>query len=163
MNITEELRKWAHNSASATTVDEAILIDIADHIDAEHEKALAEQYASLTYDMKPMTDENMAKDGWVRLPVDADGVLINVGDETWPINLGPSWHSPVDFMTLTEDGWRVGGGKPSELRHWKAPTIEDTLQELREKAVGHDIAHTTAVRNTITEYAERIKEMTRDA
>jgi hypothetical protein len=162
MGITEELRKWAHNSASATAVDEAILVDIADRIDAEHEKALSKQFASLTYDMSPMTDENMAKDGWVRLPVDADDVPINVGDEVCFVE-DPKHHNTVNFITLGEDGWRVNNYKTSRLRHWTKPTIESTLLEMLETAVGYSDAHTSVAYDAVTECAEKLKEMFDDA
>lgn len=48
----------------------------------ERENAeLKQQLESLMFDCKPMTDENMAESGWVRLPKDADGEVIRVGDE----------------------------------------------------------------------------------
>ena len=80
MSITDELRDWgldAHASWKIDKTDVDALHAIADRIDAEYER----MYADLTIGMEPMTEESMAEHGWVKLPVDADGVPIRVGDE----------------------------------------------------------------------------------
>lgn len=88
MSITDKLREafddctvmaGVENDFECVYITKTAAMRLLDEIDAEHEKELAEQYASLTVDMEPMTDENMAKHGWVRLPKDADGVLGNDG------------------------------------------------------------------------------------
>ena len=85
-SITDELRKWVHEAENDGVIfvdpnsprsDIPELLGIADRIDAEHER----MYEDLTSGMEPMTEDNMARDGWVKMPVDADGVPIHVGDE----------------------------------------------------------------------------------
>lgn len=66
MSITDELREWGSRWEDVVARE---VSEIADRIDAEHRAAL-EKVAS-------MVDH----DGWVELPVDADGVTIHVGDE----------------------------------------------------------------------------------
>lgn len=84
MSITDELREWAHGFNGPWKRNEEALLAIADRIDEQTVK----MYADLTIGMEPMDEEHMAKDGWVKLPVDSDGVPIHVGDEvevgSWP-------------------------------------------------------------------------------
>ena len=69
MSITDELRKYA--KGYETLVNHRLL-EIADRIDAEHKRAIG--YVD---DRDP---ETMEENGWVKLPVDADGVPIHIGD-----------------------------------------------------------------------------------
>ena len=99
MIITYELRAWAREHR--VLVGGLGLEEIADRIDQQHERALAEQRESLTVDMKPMTDESMAEHGWVKLPKDADGEPIHLQDRM-------SWDNGtfnVHELNLTADGW----------------------------------------------------------
>ena len=143
MSITDELRLFAADPYTGwvpTDKQQAELRAIADRIDAEHEKALAEQFKALTIDMKPMTDENMAADGWIRLPKDADGETIHVGDA---VTCGATVWTVTGLKFLCE-GWGIcctvynehgGSGTsvypPCDLHHYHAPTVEDVLREMR--------------------------------
>jgi hypothetical protein len=71
-----------------------------------------------------MTDEKMAENGWVRLPKDADGEYIHIGDV---IDCGESTFK-VNELRLTKAGWNVG-----DCRHHK-PTVEDLLREMMREA-----------------------------
>ena len=119
MSITDELREYAHDCCAR--VDDAIH-DIADRIDAEHERVRAESIID-------MTDERMAEHGWIRLPKDADGEYIHIGDvmayadNTKPMEV-VALVPPAVF--LTEDGPRYA----DMCRHYHAPTVEDVLEEL---------------------------------
>lgn len=164
MSITDDLREYARhlhnvwydpqgNVYTYTTMDiapslDAVRLDgyvlaIADRIDAEHEMALDEQFRALTTDMEPATDESMAEHGWVRLPVDADGEYIHVGDE-----LRDWWHEQnqgeVKRLMLDRDGWWLKLKTSCERfyvhdfhewhhRHHKPPTVEDVLREFAEQ------------------------------
>ena len=75
MSITDELREYASTRISP---NKGLLLAIADRIDAEHERLMQEQ--PFTIDMVPMTDERMAEHGWMRLPKDADGEPVHLGD-----------------------------------------------------------------------------------
>lgn len=133
MSITDELREVArtHTTPELYTVVEAdTLFDIANRIDEEHKRALTEQLDMFTVGMKPMTDENMAEGGWVRLPVDADGVPINVGD--W---ITGKWDAKAKVVAVTPDDvywWEPDGCHwchASEVRHHRKPTVADVLRE----------------------------------
>lgn len=104
---------------------------ILDEIDREFE----DMVRSLTIDAIQATDENMADAGWVRLPVDADGVPIHVGDVLDNI-VCPSVHREVTGVGVKcFYGWDDGNGRYSQFdvvcyRHHHAQTVEDVLEEL---------------------------------
>ncbi len=141
MSITDELRTGGiyRFPSNRRVFTEEELTAIADRIDAEHERAMA---AAALIAGVPMTDENMAEHGWIRLPVDADGEYIHVGDEMDPIS--PEYDSfSVVFMILDSAGhWEVNTDLDGEwswdelnqLRH-HAPTVEDVLTEMVAKLV----------------------------
>ena len=106
------------------------------------EQEVKEMQRALTIDMQPMTDENMAEHGWVRLPVDAEGEVIHIGelvDEKLPFG-GYAPPAPIDTMELSRGAsgyrWMVKLDaenralvSPKLLRHHHAPTVEDVLRE----------------------------------
>ena len=134
MSITNELRKYAEELETAASRKSEYgfspaamkLTAIADRIDAEHEMATSEFWAKIN--AVPATEENMAEHGWVRLPVDADGEYIHIGDVmAYADNTKPmavmALVPPAVF--LTEDGPRYA----DMCRHYHAPTVEDVLEE----------------------------------
>lgn len=138
MSITDELREYTEKQVKWLDVSKVHyrkLFSIADRIDAEHERLMQEQ--PFTIDMVPMTDESMAEHGWVRLPKDADGEYIHVGERVQLIGNDPG---TVSHMSLADDGWRVyvkydggigtGSGEPKHIRHYHAPTVEGVLREM---------------------------------
>lgn len=80
-----------------------------------------------------MTDADLAGHGLVRLPVDADGVTIRVGDVMkWPYGNGEFIVEGIGGNTLfyidkdsNECEWTAAGDK----HHRHAPTVEDVLRE----------------------------------
>lgn len=169
MSITDELRKWGYGFCGDT---HDVVTAIADRIDAEHERLMDEQYKSLTVDMKPMTDENMAADGWIRLPVDADGEYILVGEAVtcgatvWTVTglkfLGKGWG--ICCTVYNEHG---GSGTsvypPSDLRHYHAPTVEDVLFSYGQSCIRisneaeTDAAEQTMLAKLREEYAAKLR------
>ena len=144
--ITDELREyvqdWRDTPSLMDDLDrgdiDGILEDflrIADRIDIAHKHAIG--YVD---DRDP---ETMAEHGWVRLPVDADGVPIHIGDRM-------ENNERVARIVLTDDDW-----EPSvyleklpnvlqehfchEISHYHAPTVEDVLDEFVER--WHDTHH----------------------
>ena len=79
MSITDELRKVAAKTECANGRCEKLyrgdLERIADRIDEEHEAQLNDAFETRN------SDENLESDGWIRLPKDADGEYIHIGDE----------------------------------------------------------------------------------
>ena len=156
MSITDELREYVEKQIKwldMTKVHYRELFAIADRIDAEHLKALDELFNALTIDMKPMTDENMAEHGWVRLPKDADGVPIHVGDVmAYADNTNPKEVVALvpPSVVMVEDGPRYA----DMCRHYHAPTVEDVLREFVHAILNQKADYRE---QNIAEYAKRLK------
>ena len=101
-----------------------------------------EVYIASNAYLEDIPDERLTKNGLVRLPVDADGVPIHVGDVVTMQLLfgGESKPLVVDRMELSHgrdgDLWCVAldtdkecWNQPSLMRHYTPPTVEDVLRE----------------------------------
>ena len=119
-----------------------------------------------------MTDAQLAEHGLVRLPVDADGEPIHVGDVVTMQLLfgGESKPLVVDRMELSHgrdgDLWCVAldtdegcWNQPSLMRHYTPPTVDGILRDF-----GVDIAHAldadpdaTVPEAVIAEYAAKLR------
>ena len=158
MSITDELRnfmKGADGYELWCPSHKVELEAIADRIDAEHEKAVDAFERDMG--MEAMTDENMAKHGWVRLPVDADGVPIHVGDVLvgWALKGRPV--KAVHHLTLYRGDWVVcvapnHEATPSLYKHYH-PTVEDVLREM----IDEMFVDVYADPDTIAEYAAKLR------
>ena len=125
------------------------LNEIADAIESEvkanrvdaYTKGYDEGFASAD-DWAAQHEDAMAEHGWVRLPVDADGEYIHVGDVVTMDLMFGGKSSPlvVDRMELShgKDGelWCIAldtdkecWNLPSLMHHHHAPTVEDVLRE----------------------------------
>lgn len=98
--------------------------------------------------------------GYIKLPVDADGVPIRPGDTVYHAKDKSVFRFQVETMGLTDDVWDVDGLEPSELRHWEATSVEDLLDEFAQKNEDHFTDEEYA--SIRAEYAERIREMVDD-
>lgn len=127
MGITDELRKWGYGFCGDT---HDVVTAIADRIDAEHEKA-EQDLIDANNQMEQLCECS------IRLPVDADGVPIHVGDS---IEIIGGEDGVAVAIELCEDGgWNVsmrptGWDTPTlfaaeSVRHHHAPTVEDVLRE----------------------------------
>ena len=130
-----------------------------------------EQYVVAEIDAKPMTDENMAADGWIRLPVDADGMPIHVGD-VMEFTYDPPQDQPlfeVSGFGADETLFYAARGeviprkvtKASVVRHHHAQTVEDVLREF-----GDWYAHTKGgcdEDGILAEYAAKLRLAEEDA
>ena len=163
--ITDELREFVDGADGYELWcprHKKELTAIADRIDAEYEKGIVD---ALLNDGLPMSDEIMAEHGWVRLPVDADGVPIRVGD-VMESNGANSLFGQASFevraMRYDEGGWEVYdrlGDRymPSLLRHYKPPTVEDVLREMLYKAHIYDEREMELLPDLIAEYASKFQ------
>jgi hypothetical protein len=122
-----------------------------DAIDAVH-AGLERENAELRERVAELDNErgNM-HDGWVRLPLDADGVPWHIGDST-------ESGQTVEAMGLNKHGWHFVGTvneiDPSIHRHHHAPTVEDVLREFLDEAEHfHSLEEE---RDAISEYARRL-------
>ena len=134
MKSIDNMREYVCSApmSSMTNMARAIVVGMTDEIEREVKELRDREYRN------GMEDGEMAaeRDGWVRLPVDADGEAIHVGERVQLIGNDPS---TVSHMSLAGDGWRVyvkydgdlgtGSGEPSRIRHHYAPTVEDVLRE----------------------------------
>lgn len=154
MSITDELREWMFDHTVNCSDNRIALVAIADRIDAEHESKVSywqgasykdgydEGFASAD-DYFTDKRKTLEEHGWVKLPVDADGVPIRVGDRVTMQLLfgGESKPLVVDRMELSHgrdgDLWYIAldtdkecWNQPSLMRHYTPPTVEDVLTEL---------------------------------
>lgn len=154
MNITDELRRYISGPAKSgiSHICEKAIANIADRIDAEHEDAI--QKALMGEGVVPATDENMAAHGWVRLPKDADGEYIRIGD----VMEKPDGYNDrlftVDGMVLYSDRWTVQGFTPCKLHHY-ATTVEDVLREFAVEVCGEPAL--TIRSGVVEEYAAKLR------
>lgn len=83
--ITTELRESMVDDARGLLyIGETALADLCDAIDAVHANLEAEN-ESLRRELDRVLGEQEDRDGWVRLPVDADGVPVRLDDlMEWP-------------------------------------------------------------------------------
>lgn len=128
MSITDELRtggiyRFPSNSRVFT---EEELTAIADRIDAEHESACGEAYGNGVMSVPIALDESQ----WVRLPVDADGLPIHVGDEVVDVDCPKEQHLVAE-LRLDSISWSIFMGRftllPSRCRHVQPDTWERIL------------------------------------
>ena len=163
MSITSELRLVAADPYTGwvpTDKQQADLRAMADRIDAEHEAACAAAYGN---GVESVALPDMT--AYVKLPLDADGVPIHVGDVMEADN-GTTFE--VEHISLYPWGWRCDGeGKdrsgvtctahaiPDGCRHHHAPTVEDLLREyaLKCEEAGNSGPE---VKRLATEYAARL-------
>lgn len=173
MSITDELRRYAanwggwfyddkdggliqaigHVPAQSTPVPKVINA-IADRIDIEHARAVMSAMNDALYHAN---DESMAELGWLRLPKDADGVSIYVGDRL------DGYGKTIEVVELRygRSGWvivsRDGNAYADTFAftHHHEPTVEDVLDEFFGKANLPDGTQTRA--EIIAEYAAKLR------
>ena len=154
MSITDELRKEARGFGRYvyTAPQADCLTAIADRIDAEHEKA-EQDLIDANNQMEQLCECS------IRLPVDADGVPIHVGD----VLTDGEYTFRVDELAAFGDGsWSIrnedgNAWAACDVTHHHAPTVETTLREMLEQAVGYSDAHTTVALNAIAEYSAKLQ------
>ena len=188
MSITDELRRYAanwdgwfyddkdgglihtigHDPIQSTPVPK-VINDIADRIDERHAKARDKAYNEGVCDGID-ADKNAIV--YIKLPVDADGVPIRVGDVMeWPttgetfevvgISANTLFYIEHDFDDSAQ--WTAAYDK----RHHHEPTVEDVLREFAEKMNENMGMYTgeaidadewrDADRQTIAEYASKLR------
>ena len=93
MSITDELREYAAGWRDRSCYKH--LLAIADRIDAEHAEAVADAELGAS-----PTEEQMAELGWVKLPVDADGIPVKLGDT---VRMGSTVIEVIGIGNVTSD------------------------------------------------------------
>jgi hypothetical protein len=150
MSITDELREYVDMFKDKVAAPATLRV-IADHIDAAHEREVeAAQMNAIC-----MPNHRVA------LPMDADGVPIDLGDEVYYIDNATEMHEThftVTFFTLYKGGWEVNNYKPSRLRHWDKSTVEELLLDFSDKVLDSGHQWGLDAEETIAEFAEGIRE-----
>lgn len=150
MSITDELRKYISGMVThgINPICKGSLLEFADCIDTEYEDAMREAYTkgrndgfdcgfASADDWCSQHEDEMEKHGWVKLPKDADGEYIHIGDRM-------ENNERVARIVLTDDSWEpsvyleklpnfLNEYFCSEVSHYHAPTVEDVLREMLDK------------------------------
>ena len=175
MNITDELRElqvdWKDIIGKGGQV---VIANIADRIDAKHismvdqtrNKAWNEGFDD-GYASAGDYEAALQEHGWIRLPKDANGEYIHLGDvmEDVPYRRNTIGRAEVVCMLLNSDGWVVSAKdprgewvEPTLLTHHHEPTVEDVLEEYRIRY--YDLATDMECKNiTNEEYAHGISSL----
>ena len=167
MSITDELRRYVASMCGyphgAKCSGYNKLLEIADSIDEDYVKAHEKAYNEGVYDA---IDADKNAMGYVKGPVDADGVPWHLGDKV------DGMVGSITYLSLGYIGWTFSLGDPytfqcEEYRHYHEPTVEDVLREFAEKMnenmgmyVGEAIdadEWRDADRQTIAEYAAKLR------
>ena len=161
MESIDRLRRYVDCHDKITGLTATCINHLIDSIERE----VDDMWHALTIDAKPMTDENMAESGWVKLPVDADGVPIHVGDVMENI-VWPSVHREVTGVGVEcFYGWDERNGRYSQFdvvryRHYHAPTVEDVLREFTDEVWNRCCEGATAsdsgIDGLVAEYAAKL-------
>ena len=155
MSITDELREWMKGSTLSSWTAEH-LTAIVDRIDAEHQKALdewkaehgkmwlkgyAECHAELLEGNETLASD-LERCGWIRLPKDADGEYIRIGDVMEWVRYeddDPTIVRTVSgigngvFFAWSDEQGRYAQYEANAYRHYHALTVEDVLREFAER------------------------------
>lgn len=152
MSITDELREWG-NRWEDVVADE---IDaIADRIDEECRRRVEEAYEMGCF-------EYGEPQGFVKLPVDADGVPIRVGDTIEIDHNGRV--TQVDCITCWEESWMVccsEGGmfdpKNTLCRHVQRDSWERIIKDAQEYVTDDEPLY------SVSELVERCRRLAGEA
>ena len=169
MSITDELREWAHGFNGPWRRNEEMLLNIADRIDErvknirfnEHHKGYQDGIMDGCSHYDPEHTECMVSEenAYIKLPVDADGEVIHIGDRV-------ENNERVVRIVLTDGSWEpsvyveklpnvLHEYSCNEISHYHEPTVDDVLREF-----GDWYAHTKGgcdEDGIIAEYAAKLR------
>lgn len=164
MDIADELYKAVEknmNEKLYVVMKANALLDIADRIEENHKNEMVEVYNDALYHAN---DKDMAALGWVKLPKDANGVSIQVGDM---LADGLGRIIPVAALELDDDCWAIvtddghAYRNPDTFTHHKL-TLEDVLLDFSDKVLDSSGHWGLDAEDTIGEFAARIRQMMND-
>ena len=141
MTATDELREYVINAdgMGMTHGHAKSIYAIADRIDAEHEADVSTACRLAA----GLDNDALAKRGYIKLPVDADGVPIHIGDYLHCDETGRDFPCRGYCCSVVKNGerrWTVECSYDAysgtseyasarRCRHRHAPTVEDVLRE----------------------------------
>lgn len=169
MSITDELRERIDDEALLLSTRRE-LWNIADRIDAEHESMVSywqgasykdgydEGFASAD-DWLAQHEDAMAEHGWIRLPLDSNGVPIRAGDMLDGygkiIEVVEIRHGRSGWVVISRDG--NGYADTFAFTHHRPPTVEDILREFALRAIRESEGNYGDLDETCAEYAKRLR------
>lgn len=191
MSITDELRGWMNDNYPAWKKLRTGVSDQLDRIDAAHEEAVQHEHESAydagydagfasADDWCAQHEDAMAEHGWVRLPKDADGEPIHMGDlvtvpwkdkvyEVAGFSCSKQLCSGIRTIWIDVYSPEKRRNMPlcgaNSCRHYHAPTVEDVLDEFAsayDRIGGEDEEHQKYL-NLIAEYAAKLRLAGSDA
>ena len=164
MSITDELRKEARGFGRYvyTAPQADCLTAIADRIDAEHQKCIDAMWEDAK---SHLSDESLTEQGWIRLPKDADGEPIRVGDVMEWVDIEGTVEvvCTVDavgvdcFFAWDAANCRYAQKDANAYRHHRPPTVEDVLAEFADKVCNSGHQWGLDAKDTIAEYAAKLR------
>ena len=121
-DISDEIRKVADE------YDVLPLYKLADRIDAEHEKA-EQDLIDANNQMEQLCECS------IRLPVDADGVPIHIGDV---LTDGEYTFTAYELAVYGDGSWSIcnedgNAWAACDVTHHRPPTVEDVLREFADE------------------------------
>lgn len=162
MSITDELRAW---NTGRLRPDHAGALDaIADRIDAKHKAKADEAYENGKRDERAdWLDETDG--GYIKLPVDADGVLIHVGDELDGLRYEDGTVTGIQYGTdgrtmiaVRPNGWDTSTWRdPEEYRHHAADSWERIIEDAQEYVTDDEPLY------SVSELVERCRRLAGEA
>lgn len=177
MSIADELRKVARGNANKelyVVVEADRLFDIANRIDEAHKQRMRKKYTegyndgydgsfASADDWDDDHADALAEHGWVKLPVDADGETIHIGDVMDTEHFGTVEvegfvHNSIAFYNYSCQPAYLCTTPVSLCRHHHESTIADVLREFSD-----EVRRCCDTEDTINEYADRIREVLCDA
>ena len=161
MIITEELRIWGKSRFADGLLNDVCeeLTDIADRIEEQHDKECDKAYNEGVNDG---IDADKNAMGYVKGPVDADGVPWHLGDKV------DGMDGEITYLRLGYIGWEFRVGDPytflcERYRHYHEPTVDDLLFSYGQACIRAsnetetDAAKQTMLANLRHEYAEKLR------
>ena len=136
MSITDELRAFAKRWPCTDYVNKDMNA-IADRIDTEHESACGEAYDN---GVQSVALPDMT--AYVKLPLDADGEYIRIGDVMEWVRYEDDDPTIVRnvaavgagvFFAWSDEQGRYAQYEAHAYRHHHAPTVEDVLREMADR------------------------------
>jgi len=165
VSITDELRS---GGTHLTVTDrrafgEEELTSIADRIDREHRMALEKVAADAFLDGTP-AEAQLEELGYIKLPVDADGKAIHVGDK---LTDGEYTFTVYELAVYGDGSWSIRNDDGNawaacDVTHRHEPTVEDVLQELTDEVwnrccEGVADIFDSGIDELVAEYAARLR------
>lgn len=165
MGITDELRGYidSHLYVGARCLGgwKEVALLIADRIDAKYQKAMDEWkalngqmwlkgYSECRAEIAEGNDaiaHDLEANGWVRLPLDADGVPIHIGDYL---------HCDETGRDFPCRGYCCSVGKNGE-RQWTVECSYDAYSGTSEYVSARRCHHTSTVEDVLREFADEVQ------